>query len=131
MENVLQRNLRTDRARDYIFSVSGRTNFENLSGWRHPSFDVCTGLPTLLVISYVPQNTVTAFVFLLFALSTDKLKKDNINLYLVGLISINYSWLSEKSRILIFCLTVEIFFGIKLKKNINILVKYVLVKRYT
>ena len=31
LENVLQRNLRTDRAREYIFRVSGGINFENFS----------------------------------------------------------------------------------------------------
>ena len=37
MENVLQRNLRTDRATECIFTVSGSTNFENLSAWHQPS----------------------------------------------------------------------------------------------
>ena len=50
LENVLQRNLRTDRTRECIFRVSGGTNFENFSAQRQPSchlrgFDVSTGLP--------------------------------------------------------------------------------------
>ena len=40
LENVLQRNLRTDKARECIFRVSEGTNFENFS-----AFDLCTGLP--------------------------------------------------------------------------------------
>ena len=48
--NVLQRDLRTDRARESIFRVSGGTNFENLSTWGQPwwclsGFDVCISLP--------------------------------------------------------------------------------------
>ena len=35
LENVLQRNLKTDMARDCIFRASGGTNFENLPHWRY------------------------------------------------------------------------------------------------
>ena len=50
LENVLQRNLRIDRARECIFKASGGTNFENVtaerqSRWCLCGFDVCTGLP--------------------------------------------------------------------------------------
>ena len=52
MANVLQRNLRTDRARGCIFRVPGGTNFGNFSArcqplWRLSGFDECTGLPGL------------------------------------------------------------------------------------
>ena len=63
MENVLQRNLRTDRARKCIFRVSGGTNFENFSSRRQPwrrlhGFDVCTGLPKR-TSRYVVDNTLS------------------------------------------------------------------------
>ena len=50
LENVLQRNLRTDRAKECIFRVSGGTNFENLSTrcqpfWCLCGFNVCTCQP--------------------------------------------------------------------------------------
>ena len=50
LENVLQRNLRTDRAREYIFRISVSTNFENFFAqrqpwWRLRRFNVCPGLP--------------------------------------------------------------------------------------
>ena len=50
LENLLQRNLRREWARECIFRVSGGTNFENFSArrqpwWRLRVFDVCTGLP--------------------------------------------------------------------------------------
>ena len=35
LENVLQRNLRTERARECIFRAFGGTNFENVPYWRH------------------------------------------------------------------------------------------------
>ena len=48
--NVLQRNLRTDRARQCIFRASEDTNLENSpSGcqtwWHLYGFNVCTGMP--------------------------------------------------------------------------------------
>ena len=50
LENVLQRDLRTGRARESIFRVSGGTDFENISAWGQPWwclswFDVCISLP--------------------------------------------------------------------------------------
>lgn len=36
LENVLQRNLRADRARECVFRVSGGTNFEKFSPQRQP-----------------------------------------------------------------------------------------------
>ena len=50
LKNVLQRNLRTDRARECILKVSGGTNFKNFYALRQPSwrlrgFDVCIGVP--------------------------------------------------------------------------------------
>ena len=36
LENVLQRHLRTDRARECIFTVTGGTNFEISSALRQP-----------------------------------------------------------------------------------------------
>ena len=49
LENVLQRNLRTDRASECIFGISGDTNLETLIGqcqpWQHLCrFNICTGL---------------------------------------------------------------------------------------
>ena len=42
LKNVLQGNLRTDRAKEYtnleLFRGSGGTNFENFSAWLHPTF---------------------------------------------------------------------------------------------
>ena len=48
--NVLQRNLRTDTARECIFKVFGGTNFENFSAQRQPWWhlhgsNMCTCLP--------------------------------------------------------------------------------------
>ena len=50
LENVLQRNLRNDRAGECIFRASGGTNFENFSAQCQPwwwlcGFNICTGLP--------------------------------------------------------------------------------------
>ena len=50
LENVLQGNLRKDRAREYIFKASGGTHFENFSTprqswWHLQGFHVCTSLP--------------------------------------------------------------------------------------
>ena len=50
LENVLERNLRTDKTGEYIFWASGGTNFEKFSAqcqpwWRICEFHVCTGLP--------------------------------------------------------------------------------------
>ena len=52
LENVLQRNVRTDRAGDCIFKASGGTDFEHFSAkcqplWRLRGFDVPSfnGLP--------------------------------------------------------------------------------------
>ena len=51
LENVLQRNLRTGRARrECILKLSEGTNFENFSArgqpwWHLQVFTVCTGLP--------------------------------------------------------------------------------------
>ena len=47
LENVSQRNLRTDRAKDCIFKVSGGTNFWKFFRpcWCLRGFVVCTGLP--------------------------------------------------------------------------------------
>ena len=50
LKNVLQRNLRTDRAGEGIFRASGGTNFENFPAqqqpwWRFCGFSVCTSLP--------------------------------------------------------------------------------------
>ena len=55
MENILQRNPRTDRASECIFKLSGGKNFENFSAQHQPrwclhGFDVCTGLPKKLWI---------------------------------------------------------------------------------
>ena len=36
LENVQQRNLRTDRARQCTFRVSGGTNFEHFATWWQP-----------------------------------------------------------------------------------------------
>ena len=49
LENVLQRNLRTDCARECIFRASGGTNFESFPSdyqpWLCPfEFDVCGSL---------------------------------------------------------------------------------------
>ena len=49
LENIFQRNLITDCARQCTFRVSGGTNFENLPAWHQPwchfhVFDLCTGL---------------------------------------------------------------------------------------
>ena len=49
LENVLQRNLRTDRAGECIYRASGGTNFQNFSTqcqtwWHVGGIDVCTGL---------------------------------------------------------------------------------------
>ena len=35
-KNILQRNLRADRARETIFRVSGGTSFENIPAWYQP-----------------------------------------------------------------------------------------------
>ena len=50
LEIVLQRNLRTDSARECIFRASGGTSFSNLPAWHQPwcclcEFNICTGLP--------------------------------------------------------------------------------------
>ena len=50
LENVLQGNLRIDRAKECIFGASEGTNFENFSTQSQPwwplhGFNVCTGLP--------------------------------------------------------------------------------------
>ena len=50
LENVLQRNLRTDRAGECICRASEGTNFENFSAQRQPwchlcGLNVCTGQP--------------------------------------------------------------------------------------
>ena len=50
MGNVLQRNRRTNRDREYIFKASGNTNFEKFSTWCQPwchlcGFNECTNLP--------------------------------------------------------------------------------------
>ena len=50
LENVLQKNRRTDLAEECIFRASGGTNFENFCDLRQPwcrplELDVCTGLP--------------------------------------------------------------------------------------
>ena len=58
LENFLQRNLTTERARKSIFWVSGGTNFGSFSRRLH-GFEVCTSLPkksldtSLLWFSYV------------------------------------------------------------------------------
>ena len=58
LENFLQRNLTTERARKSIFRVSGGTNFGSFSRRLH-GFEVCTSLPkkaldtSLLWFSYV------------------------------------------------------------------------------
>ena len=49
LKNDPQRNLRTGRARECIFRVSGGTNIENLPCWHQPwwylcGFHICTGL---------------------------------------------------------------------------------------
>ena len=49
-ENILQTNLRTDRAGEFIFKASGGTNIESFFVHFQPclclcGFDVCTGLP--------------------------------------------------------------------------------------
>ena len=58
-------NLRTDRAKEYIFSASRDANFENLPARHQPwwclyGFDVCNNplktLDTSLVLSMVSQN---------------------------------------------------------------------------
>ena len=51
LQNVFQRNLRTDRATKCIFRVSGGTNFEYFytllqPWWCLRGFNMCTGLPT-------------------------------------------------------------------------------------
>ena len=63
LENILQRNARTDRARECILRVSGGTNFENFSSqcqpWRHLlRFNVCTALHKKLWIRHLclPKN---------------------------------------------------------------------------
>ena len=75
LENVLQRNLRTDRASECIFRVSEGTNFENFSTRRQtcshlpkktlslmvPRGDMCTSLISLSKItSNLPQITHSA-----------------------------------------------------------------------
>ena len=55
LQNFLQKNLRTDRARETIFRVSRDANFENLLTWHQPwyhrrGFDVPAGLPKKLWI---------------------------------------------------------------------------------
>ena len=49
LKNVLQGNLRTDRAKEYtnleLFRGSGGTNFENFSAWLHPTFAGSMGVP--------------------------------------------------------------------------------------
>ena len=49
LENILQRNLRTGRARESIFGASRGRNFENNTTHNHGSpfmsFDGCTSLP--------------------------------------------------------------------------------------
>ena len=49
LQNVLQRNLRTDRAREYIFIASGGRYFRG--------FDVHTGLP-IKTSGYVTDNII-------------------------------------------------------------------------
>ena len=67
--NVLQRNLRVDRARECFFRVSGGTNFEKHSAQRQPSwrlraFDVCTGRPKKTL-----DTSLISQLFLLFNLN--------------------------------------------------------------
>ena len=57
LENVLQRNLKTGRARECIFRASGGTNFENFSAQHQPwwclhGFDVCTSLPKKTLVCH-------------------------------------------------------------------------------
>ena len=61
LKNVLQRNLRTDRAREHVFTVSGCTHFGSFSGRQRKflqtwyqllGLDVCTGLPEKLWIGH-------------------------------------------------------------------------------
>ena len=61
LENVLQRNLKTERARECIFSVFGGTNFENFSTqhqqwWCLCGFHVCTGQSKKLWIHHCDCN---------------------------------------------------------------------------
>ena len=68
LENVLQRNLVTDRARECTFGLCGGTNFENLPTWCQTwchlfVLNVCTSLPqntldTSLMMSQPGQQTV-------------------------------------------------------------------------
>ena len=44
-ENVSQKNLRTDRAREWNFRVSGGTNFEKFSTWCQPLWVWCVYRP--------------------------------------------------------------------------------------
>ena len=64
IENVLQRNLRTDRGREWIFRVSGGTNFEHFSArcqpWLHlHGFNVCTILPKKTLEMSLPTLQTT------------------------------------------------------------------------
>ena len=71
MENVLQRNLRSDRARECIFRASGGTNFENFTAqcqpWCHlPGFNVCTALPKKTLDTSMQIKKPKQSLFILF-----------------------------------------------------------------
>ena len=76
LENVLQKNRRTDLAEECIFRASGGTNFENFCDLRQPwcrplEFDVCTGLPKKLWIRHFQQiNRIVQVTFSYFKLNT-------------------------------------------------------------
>ena len=62
LENILQKNLRTGRARECIFRASGGTNLENLSHrhqpwWHLCGFDVCIGLPQKTMDMFTEDQT--------------------------------------------------------------------------
>ena len=58
LENVLQRSVRKDRARECIFRVSGSTNFDNCSGWYQPWWHLCSAQKNsgyIIEIAYLQQ----------------------------------------------------------------------------
>ena len=74
LENVLQRNVGTDGARECIFRASEGTSFQNLSVWRQPwcflhVFDDCTCLPKkTLDTSLIPIKSILHLLYLLLCI---------------------------------------------------------------